>query len=286
MDLKADYHVHYHLDACAAAEMTFPNIDEMAHQLGLTEIAVLAHCSSELPNGGTHWGFWHQIVPARFQTYLEEYRAFRSRYGLRILTGVETELIDSAGRIAVTPEIAGQLDMIALSLHYLPNIDLLPWMPDEYPLALGTDDAKAQFSHWREEMRRFSTAEILEAIVDAYCAAIKRNPKVRSLAHCDDISYTLGIYGFSYNGLSEERLTAITEPLMRTAAEQDVLWEITGGCNLTRPMFRRAKELGVRFSPTADAHFLNSSWGPFAEWTNVFTHLKNAGFDPSPIVLR
>ncbi len=285
MEFKADYHVHYHLDACAADEMTFENIDEMAHRLGLSEIAVLAHCSAELPNGGQDWGFWHRLDPVKFDTYLKDHRAFRSRYGLRILTGVETELMDSEGHIAVSPEVEQSVDLFALSLHYLPRLDIIPWMPDEFPLALRTEEQKAQFAAWRQEMEAVSTEEMLAAVVDAYCAAIRRNPKVRSLAHCDDLSYTLGVYGFSYDGIPEERLAGITEPLMRTAAQHEVLWEITEACAV-RPMFARAKELGVKFSPTADAHFLDSSWGPFTAWPKVYAHLGEMGLSASPVVLK
>ncbi len=285
MKLKADYHVHYYLDACAAQEMTLPNIDDMANRLGLEEIAVLAHCSAVLPGGQQDWGFWHRLNEERFETYIRELEGFRSRHGLRILTGVETELVDSAGHIAVTPRVEQAVDMIALSLHYLPRLDIIPWMPDEYPQSLHTQALKDQFAAWRQEMgARLNTQQVLAAVVEAYCAAICRNPKVRTLAHCDDIEHTLKWYGFSYDGIPEQELTALIEPLMRTAAQHDVLWEITGDCP-ARPMFARAKELGVKFTCTTDAHMLDSSWGPFTAWPRVSAHLQEMGLEPAQIVL-
>ncbi len=284
MRFQADYHIHHHLDSCAAAEMTLPNIDEAAHQMGFTEITVLAHGSSQLPFGKKDWGLWHQLNPQRFEAYMEEHRSFHSPHGLRILTGVETELIDQAGHVAVSEDVANRIDMVALSLHYLPELDIFSWMPDEYPSNRRTEAQKAQFEVWRQEMSAIPTEDVLAAVVEAYCAAIRRNPRVRSLAHCDDISYTLEAYGFSYESISDERLTQLLEPLMRVAAEHQVLWEITGICPI-RPLFQRARELGVRFTPTSDAHFIDRSWGPLTKWGEAADKLKAMGLEASPVVL-
>ena len=54
-EMKADYHVHYYIDSCAADEMTFPNIEKKALELGLDEISVLKHHSRRMPNGEAAW---------------------------------------------------------------------------------------------------------------------------------------------------------------------------------------------------------------------------------------
>ena len=59
--MKADYHVHYYIDGCAADEMTFPNIEKKALELGLDEISVLKHHSRRMPNGEAVWVCWKRV---------------------------------------------------------------------------------------------------------------------------------------------------------------------------------------------------------------------------------
>lgn len=97
-EMKADYHVHYYIDSCAADEMTFPNIEKKALELGLDEISVLKHHSRRMPNGEAAWVCWKRVKPEEWQRYLDEYAAYRPEK-LVIHSGVESELCSEDGEI-------------------------------------------------------------------------------------------------------------------------------------------------------------------------------------------
>lgn len=113
-EMKADYHVHYYIDSCAAEEMTFPNIEKKALELGLDEISVLKHHSRRMPNGEAAWVCWKRVKPEEWQRYLDEYAAYRPEK-LVIHSGVESELCSEDGEINISDEEAAKIDMIALS---------------------------------------------------------------------------------------------------------------------------------------------------------------------------
>ncbi len=285
MSFQADYHIHHHVDPCADTEMTLPNIDEAAHAMGLQEIAVLTHCSTQLPGGKEDWGWWHKLRKDRFAVYLSEVRSFSSEYGTQIYSGIETELVDDSGRIAATDDLLHKVDMAALSLHYLPDIAVFPWLPDDFPPIGHGVDFQKQYQKWQRAISDIPPAFILEALAEAHIKAIQKNPKIRTLAHLDDMSYTPGLYGIRFEAMNESLFTEILEPLMRAVAEHEVLWEITEACPL-RPMFRRAKELGVRFTPTSDAHFISDGWGPLSRRRGAVEKLESMGLAASPVVIR
>ncbi len=80
-----DYHVHYHVDKCAADDMTLPNIAAEAVRLGLEDVGVLKHYSEQLPNAQDQWRFWKRVDPGQFADYLTDIRAFGPPDGLRRL---------------------------------------------------------------------------------------------------------------------------------------------------------------------------------------------------------
>lgn len=122
---RVDYHIHYYLDACADAEMTFPNIEETAVALGLAEIAVLKHYSHALPNNKADWAAWHTVRPEQFERFLDEYHAFVPKARLPIYAGVETELVDDLGNINIPDADLDRLHLAALSVHYLPRLSFM-----------------------------------------------------------------------------------------------------------------------------------------------------------------
>lgn len=285
MSFQADYHIHHHVDPCADAEMTLSNIEEAVHEMGLQEITVLTHCSTQLPGDAADWGWWHKLREDRFALYLSEVRSFSSKYGTRIYSGIETELVDDKGNIATTEDILHKVDMAALSLHYLPDIAVFPWLPDDFPPSGHGAEFQNQYQEWQRVISDIPPASILEALAKAHIKAIQKNPKIRTLAHLDDMSYTPGLYGIRFDSMKESLFTEILEPLMRAAAEQEVLWEITEACPI-RPMFRRAQELGVHFTPTSDAHFISGGWGPLSRRRGAVEKMESMGLTGSPVAIR
>ncbi len=59
------------------------------------------------------------MVPEQFNQFLKEINAYKSKYGLNILSGVETELINEGGDINIPEKDIKKIDMITLSVHYM-----------------------------------------------------------------------------------------------------------------------------------------------------------------------
>lgn len=264
---QVDYHVHYHIDRCASDCMTLENIDAYAHRLGLTELTVLKHYSHAMPNGEAHWANWHRIIPAEFDAYLSDLGRFRSRHGIMIHSGAETELLNQAGDINIPPTAQDRLDMVALSMHHMIGLDALPLDAGCYP-PNSTDADRGWLERWSERVNDVGPGAFVDGIVEANINAIRRFPKIRTLAHMHDGLYMLRDYRVPVDTLSDDELIGRMEPLMRCMAEHGVLWELQGR-SVTRPaVLRRANELGVLFAATGDAHFLEGSpWGNFSDHT-------------------
>ena len=59
------------------------------------------------------------------------------------------------------------------------------------------------------------------------------------------------------------------EPLMRACVKNKVLWELTAHPVKRPSILKKANERGVRFSATADAHFLKADG-----WAHLRDHFK------------
>lgn len=260
-----DYHIHYHIDSCANDEMTFPNIEAKCLELGITEGTVLKHYSAAMPNGEDHWICWHKTVPEQWQQYLNEFAAYKP--GKMIIhSGVETELCNEAGDINIPLEEQQKIDMVQLSVHYMINLDCLPLSLIIYPNLdfcpeYKNEAGKKLVEEWRQKTIDAGEENIIIGFVNGYINAIKRFPKVKSLAHMSDGLKPLRTYLVDIDKVNIKRTIEIMEPLMRLMAEKGVVWELTG--DYANPeILKRANQLGVGFTATADGHFIDSGWGP------------------------
>jgi histidinol phosphatase-like PHP family hydrolase len=266
-DAACDYHVHYHLDPCAHAEMTVPNIVAEARRLGLVEIGILKHYSRELPNGQEAWVFWKKIIAAQFETFLAEFGACSNEPGLRIFKGVETELVDDRGAVNISPADANRLDMLVLSVHWLPRMEVAQADPGLIPTDKFDESPPDLIADWQRQIAACGPAALVENLVSAYVRAIAGNPRLGILGHLYDGLLPLRRYRVPVDDLSDSRLNELMEPLMRACAESGVLWELTPE-PVTRPsILMRAQEMGVRFCATADAHFAQTPG-----WANLWNH--------------
>jgi len=251
---KVDYHVHYHVDGCSADEMRLPGIAAAAQEIGLEEIAVLKHYSQELPNHEARWVYWKRIIPEQFNAFLEDVAAFVPPDGLRMLTGVETEITNDRGDIAIPHEQQERLDMVGLSVHWLPQLAAIQAHPDYVPWR--EEDTPRLTAEWHQRVADVGVEAILEGLVRAYVQAVKHNTKVRTYAHMYDGLQPLREYNVPVADLGETKLVEIMEPLMEAAAGAGVLWELNVDRIEVPAILRRANELGVRFCATSDAHSL------------------------------
>jgi histidinol phosphatase-like PHP family hydrolase len=265
---KVDYHIHYFVDGCAHEEMTLSNIEAESARLGLEEICVLKHYSEHLPNKQEKWVNWKRIISKQFTDFLVDIRSFRSSSGIRILAGVETELLNDAGKINIPERDIGKLDAINLSVHWLPDMKVLRIDPVLWPGDLGRNCPEAAV-HWREQVKDIGAGAILENFVLAYVQAIEHNSKVRLLAHMFDGLRPLREYEVMVDDLGKSKLIELMEPLMKACAEKHILWELTPSPVICEFILKRANEIGVHFSATADAHFLQTDG-----WANLRDHDK------------
>lgn len=263
---RVDYHIHYYMDICAHKEMTLDNIEAEAARLGLEEICILKHYSDRLPNGKKEWVHWKQVVPEQFEDFLKDVRSFRSQNGIRILAGVESELLNEEGEINIGGAAMDAVDSVSLSVHWIPALKALSADPVLYPGDIGRISAEAADA-WRRMVAKTGAEEIVKGLVNCYINAIARNPKVRMLAHMNDGLNTLRSYEIPVEDLGGQKLAKLMEPLFTVCVQKKVLWEIAESPVKCEAVLERADEFGVRFSATVDAHFLHAEG-----WSHLYDH--------------
>lgn len=272
-----DFHVHYHLDACGADEMTMPNIERACIDMGIDEATVLKHYSKSMPNGEKDWVCWHVQGTEELLKYLEEFHAYKPQQVV-FHSGVETELLNDRGDINIPVEDQEKVDMVQLSIHFMIGTEKLPMDMTLYPNAsfmpeFNTEAGQKIWRDWKDRVEAVGAEYLIEATVNGYMNAIKRFPKVKSLAHMGDGVAHLYTYGARVDSVPLSRRIEIFEPLMKLMAEKGTYWELTAG-GMTPELFKRAREMGVTFTCTADGHQLYEGWGPLANHIKAEEKLK------------
>lgn len=260
-----DYHVHCHLDGCAAPDMTLAAIYEEAVKTGLQEICVVKHYSHALPNKGDVWVNWKRTKPADFDAYLSEFDSTPQPGGLRVLSGVETELVSAEGDINIPADQAARLDLVLISNHWLPEAPGLSraWQPllgkGILPCSMNLDE----LGPWMDVLKQTGPEPYARAVCEGNANAIRRHPKARILAHLGDAGFhVLRAFRVPVDDLSDDNLLELTEPVIRACVECGALWEMTPGFPRRTNLVHEANRRGVRFTGTVDAHFLrNPAWG-------------------------
>lgn len=261
---KTDYHVHCHLDGCAARDMTLSAIYEEAVKAGLREICVLKHYSHRLPNNGDEWVNWKRTKPEDFTRFLKEFETTPQPAGLRVLSGVETELLDADGSVNITPEAAAQIDLILLSNHWMPEGPGLSraWQPLLTRPVLPAQMEYGEMKPWIETISKTGAAPYVKAVCDGNAAAIAKNKKVRALAHLGDGFGILRAFRIPVDNLDDDTLLELATPVIDACLQYNALWELTPSVPRRTSIVREANRRGVGFTGTVDAHFLhNAAWG-------------------------
>lgn len=285
---KVDYHVHYYLDGCASPDMTLPVIDREARKMGLEEIAVLKHYSAALPNGEQDWVSWHVIKEDQFQRYLQEMKAYQPAEGLKIFSGVETELVNDGGDINIPLEKQELIDSIALSVHYIPEMEgvkekFLYHPRAQAPLMETDETAKKAMKTWMEQVRDLGSAYFIEHLVRGYVKAFEKYPKIHQASHMYDGLFPLRDYRIPYEELGEKKIIELMEPLMEAMVRYDVLWELLPEPIGNENILHRANEMGVRFIASADGHSINGTWGRFPDHVQAEELIDSLGLCKSII---
>ncbi len=272
-----DFHVHYHLDACGAPEMTMENIEKTCIELGIDEAAVVKHYSQPMPNGEKDWVCWHVQGSEEFDRYLKEFHSYKPQ-SVIFHSGVETELLNDKGDINIPVDQQEKVDIVQLSVHFMIDTEKLPMdlilYPDPYfSPELNSEEGQKIWQNWQDRVSAVGAEYLIEATVKGYMNAIKRFPKVKSLAHMGDGINHLKVYGAHPETVSISKRIEIFEPLMKLMAEKGVYWELTAG-GMNKDVFKHAHGLGVQFTCTADGHQLYEGWGPLANHIKAEEKLK------------
>ena len=114
--------------------------------------------------------------------YLDEYAAYRPEK-LVIHSGVESELCSEDGEINISDEEAAKIDMIALSVHYMPDLaglkmDLLLYPDLNFCPAQNNDEGRRESARWREKAAAFGAENAIKGLVNGYCNAIRAHKKL------------------------------------------------------------------------------------------------------------
>ncbi len=274
---NVDYHVHYHLDGCAADEMTLIGIEREALRLGLDEVCIVKHYSRELPNGLDSWAHWKRIVPEQFDVFLADVAAHRASSRLRMLRGVETELVDESGELNIAEDDARKLDALILSVHWLPRMSDVAVDPALIPDQVNEGPPDV-VERWRGEVRKVGVSRLAAKLVSAYTRAVERAVRPLVLGHMGDGLAPLRHYGVAVDDLSDGELCVLMEPLMEACRETGTLWELTRKPVVRPPVVRRAGELGVQFVATADAHSLGpDGWACLTDHAEAESYVTSLG---------
>ncbi|MEG1742797.1 MAG: hypothetical protein RR246_01360 [Clostridia bacterium] len=241
-------------------------MENKCFELGIDEITVLKHYSSKMPNGMQDWICWHRIYPRKWQQFLDEYSAFINKK-IKFHSGVETELCNEAGDINIPDAEQKKIDMCALSVHYMINLDCLDMDLMIYPILsfcpeYNNEKGQKLLENWKNKVIAAGEENIVKGIANGYRNAILRHSKIKTLAHMSDGILQLRRYLVEVDKVGEKKCTEIFEPLMKTMAEKNVLWELTSDEIHFPLIIKRASELGVKFCATADGHQLENGWGP------------------------
>lgn len=295
---RADYHVHHYVDYhCADKSMTFENIINTANEVHIEEICVVKHVTQWLPDGSDYkWANWAKLVPEQFELFLSEYKA-ADKKGVNVLIGAETELLDEEGKVNILPEDAAKLDMLNLSCHWIPqlsNFKVSPWIVPlatiEKLKAVNAPQEQIQaYVDMYEEIKAIGLINIIESLVRAYINAIDRNPKVRNLAHMYDGLFPFIYYNIPLDQIRTHDVVEIMEPLFAKCVEKQVLWEICRDPNATHtrlPVLQRAAEVGVKFTPTTDAHFIKDGWANLVEYQQIVDQVTRWNLPLGNVVLE
>lgn len=102
MKLLSDLHIH--TIASGHAFSTIDEVAKVASEKGLKVIAITDH-GPAMPGGAHEYYFWNlKAIP-------------KELYGVRILKGVEANIVDTSGVLDLSDEILKMLDIVIVAIH-------------------------------------------------------------------------------------------------------------------------------------------------------------------------
>lgn len=287
---NVDYHIHYFIDKCAKDEMTINQIEKTAFELGLKEICILKHYCEALPNHESEFITWYQINQIEFDYFVNDFKTHHSQCNINMLSGVETELLDDQGHINIPQDKIDQIDMIALSCHWLPNLEGLPLDLMYYPDVDFYQDANQrsivsnELNQWIEKVNQINVIDIISSYIQGYVRAIEQQTKIKTLSHMYDGLFPLDLYHIPVHLIAPKTLLGLMNPLFEICAKRNVLWELIN-VPVKRPyILHHAAKQGVKFCASSDAHMIQNGWGNLIDHYKTEEYISSLGL-PKGVVL-
>jgi histidinol phosphatase-like PHP family hydrolase len=222
----ADFHVHTHLSPCGKPGATAEALIRRAKAKGIAAIGFADHLT---PHPVPGCGFYRGQRPHLLDELRAEIDQVADRAGIEILVGVEADYT-LAGQACIDRDILFQVDHVVCAASHF-HLPAAPQPADETP--------------------RAKAALMLRTAREALVL-----PGVSIWAHPFDCSRMRPLVPI-LDTVSKDEMAG----LIALANEREIAVEINGGPGrredyrqATTPFFRLAREMGARFTITADAH--------------------------------
>lgn len=208
MRILGDYHTH---TTYTHGTSTVEENVMQAEKLGLKEIAITEH---------SYLGFNH-IRKGDLQRIKQDIDAIKDKYNVRILLGIEANLMSRNGDIDISDEELKGLDLVVLGYHKASKYSLIEWIKFGLPNML----------------RKRPTKKQIEINTEAYLKAMDKH-RVSILAH-------LGYAGC--------RVDCVR--IARECVKRGIYIELNGKrINFTKEDIEGMVATGVKFIIDSDAH--------------------------------
>lgn len=208
MRILGDYHTH---TTYTHGKSTIEENVRQAEKLGLKEIAITEH---------SYKGFNH-IRKGDIDKIANEINAIRDKYNVKILMGIEANLMSRNGDIDITDEELEKLDIVVLGYHKASKYSLKEWFKFGMP----------------NMFRRKATKKQIEINTQAYLKSMDKH-RVNILAH-------LGYAGCTVDCVR----------LAEECVKRGIYIELNGKrINFTKEDIDGMIATGVKFIINSDAH--------------------------------
>ena len=208
MKLQGDYHVH---TTYTHGISTIEENVAQAENLGLKEIAITDH---------GYLGKNH-ILPGDLDKMREDIKKIKDKYKVKILLGIEANLMSRAGDIDVSDEELSKLDLVVLGFHRLSKVTIKEFFKFVLPNLI----------------RKRPTKKQIERNTQAYINAMDKH-RVSIIAH-------LGYAGCKVDYVK----------IAKECAKRNIYIELNGKrINFNEEEFKSMAQTGVKFIIDSDAH--------------------------------
>jgi len=242
MKLRADYHIHSTYSKNRHGKSSIEEIAERAYELGLEEIAIAEH-------GSCHYlfGIKSNLISEAKNIVVET----RKKYpNLKILYGVEANILDYKGTTDINSEILKHCDIILCGFH----LAALFSSPSDFWNFIVKNQLAKNNKKFYDEMVEKNTQAIINAM---------NKYKINILTHPGD------------------KIPVNIDKIAQTAEKTDTMLEINNSHgHLNKDEIIRASKYNVQFVINSDSHIKDN----VGRCDNALRAVEGSGIDLNRIV--